>query len=60
MKKKRKENIPRVKALITTLSPAEEKRSGFSLRNVSDEVSIPQGLKAHFVTSHLQTLEETL
>lgn len=58
-KKKRKENIPRVKALITTLSPAEEKRSGFSLRNVSDEVSILRGLKAHLVTSHLKTLEET-
>lgn len=59
-KKKRKENIPRVKALITTLSPAEEKRSGFSLRNVSDKVSLLQGLKAHFATSRLKTLEETL
>lgn len=56
-KKRRKENIPRVKALITSL--AEEKRSGFSLRNVSDNVSILRGLKAHIITSHLKAFEET-
>lgn len=58
-KKRRKENIPRVKALITSLSPTEEKRSGFSLSNVSDNISIVRGLKADIITSHPKTFENT-
>lgn len=46
-KRGEKENIPRVKALINSLSPREKKRSGFSFRNVSDSVSILLGHQTH-------------
>lgn len=58
-KRMKKDNIPRVKALITTLSLTKEIRSGFSLKNASDNDSL-HCPKAHIITSHRKTIEEIL
>ena len=47
-KRMKKDNIPRVKALITTLSLTKEIRSGFSLKNASDNDSL-HCPKAHII-----------